>query len=53
MIIESLNKLGLVIPTDVVVVSFDDPDAHRICYFPITAVIQELYKVVRTGKCNK
>jgi len=40
--IESLNKLGLVIPNDIAVVSFDDPDVYRICYSPITAVAQPL-----------
>ena len=40
--IESLNKLGLIIPDDVAVVSFDDPDSYKICYSPVTAVAQPL-----------
>jgi LacI family transcriptional regulator len=40
--IESLNRLGLVIPDDIAVVSFDDPDSYKLCYSPITTVAQPL-----------
>lgn len=40
--IESLNKLGLAIPDDIAIVSFDDPDVYKICYSPVTAVAQPL-----------
>lgn len=40
--IQSLSKLGLTIPNDVAMVSFDDPDSYKICYSPVTAVAQPL-----------
>ncbi|NQU52676.1 MAG: LacI family DNA-binding transcriptional regulator [Bacteroidetes bacterium] len=40
--IESLSKLGLVIPDDVAMVSFDDPDSYKICYSPVTTIAQPL-----------
>ena len=40
--IESLNKLGKIIPDDVALVSFDDPDSYKICYSPVTTVAQPL-----------
>ena len=40
--IESLSLLGLKIPDDVAVVSFDDPDAYKICSSPVTAIAQPL-----------
>lgn len=43
--IESLSKLGLTIPNDVAMVSFDDPDSYKICYSPVTAVAQPLAEI--------
>jgi LacI family transcriptional regulator len=40
--IESLSRLGLVIPEDVAMVSFDNPDSYKICYSPVTSVAQPL-----------
>lgn len=40
--IESLTRMGLVIPDDVAIVSFDDPDSYKLCYSPITTVAQPL-----------
>ena len=40
--IESLSRLGLVIPDDVAMVSFDDPDSYKICYSPVTSIAQPL-----------
>lgn len=40
--IQSLNKLGLIIPNDVAMVSFDNPDSYKICYSPVTAIAQPL-----------
>lgn len=40
--IESLGKLGLTIPNDVAIVSFDNPDSYKICYSPVTAIAQPL-----------
>ncbi len=40
--IESLSSQGLKIPDDVAIVSFDDPDAYKICYSPVTAIAQPL-----------
>ena len=45
--IEILNNLGKIIPKDLAVVSFDDPDSNRICYSPITAVAQPLEQIGR------
>lgn len=40
--IESLNNLGIKIPDDVAIVSFDDPDSYKLCYSPVTTVAQPL-----------
>lgn len=40
--IESLSSQGLKIPDDVAMVSFDDPDAYKICSSPVTAIAQPL-----------
>src|SRR5690554_5548023 len=42
---ESIHSLGLNIPDDVAVVSFDDPDAYRISNPPVTAVAQPLREI--------
>lgn len=43
--IESLSTLGLKLPDDIAVVSFDDPDAYKICYSPVTAIAQPLTEI--------
>ncbi|MBT3382247.1 MAG: LacI family DNA-binding transcriptional regulator [Prolixibacteraceae bacterium] len=43
--IESLNVLGLNIPNDIAIVSFDDPDAYKICYSPVTTMAQPLTEI--------
>jgi LacI family transcriptional regulator len=40
--IESLNKLGILIPDEVAIVSFDDPDSYKLCHSPVTTVAQPL-----------
>jgi LacI family transcriptional regulator len=39
--------LGLTIPDDVAVVSFDDPDAYKISQPPISAIAQPLKEIGR------
>ncbi len=36
--LECISELGLNIPGDVAVVSFDNPDAYKICVSPVTAI---------------
>ena len=43
--IESLISLGVKIPDDLAIVSFDDPDAYKICYSPVTAMAQPLMEI--------
>jgi LacI family transcriptional regulator len=43
--LESIYSLGLEIPEDVAVVSFDDPDAYRISNPPVTAIAQPLKEI--------
>lgn len=43
--LESIHSLGLSIPGDVAVVSFDDPDAYRVSNPPVTAVAQPLKRI--------
>jgi len=45
--IETIHSLGLTIPDDVAVVSFDDPDAYRISQPPISAIAQPLKEIGR------
>lgn len=45
--IETIHSLGLVIPDDIAVVSFDDPDAYKISQPPISAVAQPLKEIGR------
>lgn len=40
--LESLNELGMRIPQDVALVSFDDIDAFNLCYPPVTAIDQPI-----------
>ena len=43
--LECIYSLGVRIPEDVAVVSFDDPDAYRISNPPVTAVAQPLKEI--------
>ena len=43
--IECLRELDVRIPEDMSVISFDDMDAYRICYSPISAVVQPIEKM--------
>ncbi len=39
---EVIAELGLSVPDDIAVVSFDDPDFFKVCYSPVTAIAQPL-----------
>lgn len=43
--IETIHSMGLNIPDDIAVVSFDDPDAYKISQPPISAVAQPLKEI--------
>ena len=43
--IETLHSLGLHIPDDIAVVSFDDPDAYKISQPPVSAIAQPLQEI--------
>lgn len=43
--IETIHSLGLNIPGDIAVVSFDDPDAYKISQPPISAIAQPLKEI--------
>jgi len=45
--IETIHSLGLIIPDDIAVVSFDDPDAYKISQPPISAIAQPLQEIGR------
>jgi LacI family transcriptional regulator len=45
MALECIHDMELRIPEDIAVVSFDDPDAYRISYPPVTAVAQPLKEI--------
>jgi LacI family transcriptional regulator len=45
--IETIHSIGLNIPDDIAVVSFDDPDAYKISQPPISAVAQPLKEIGR------
>ena len=47
--IESIAALGLRIPDDVAIVSFDNPDAYKICVSPVTVVNQPLKEIGKTA----
>ena len=40
--LESLNEMNIKIPQDVAIVSFDDIDAFKLCYPPVTAIAQPI-----------
>lgn len=43
--IETIHSMGLKIPNDIAVVSFDDPDAYKISQPPISAIAQPLKEI--------
>jgi LacI family transcriptional regulator len=43
--IETIHSLGLNIPNDIAVVSFDDPDAYKISQPPVSAIAQPLKEI--------
>ncbi len=43
--IECLSTMGIKIPDDLALVSFDDPDAYKICVSPVTVVNQPLKEI--------
>ena len=43
--IECITGLGLRIPEDIAIVSFDNPDAYKICSSPVTVVDQPLKEI--------
>lgn len=45
--LESIYSLGLTIPDDIAVVSFDDPDAYKISNPPVSAIAQPLKELGR------
>ncbi len=45
--IECLKELGAGIPEDISVISFDDMDAYKIAYTPISAIVQPLEDMSR------
>ena len=47
--IEFISSSGLKIPEDIAVVSFDDPDAYKICISPVTVVNQPLKEIGKTA----
>ncbi len=47
--IESISALGLKIPDDIAIVSFDNPDAYKICVSPVTVVNQPLKEIGKTA----
>jgi LacI family transcriptional regulator, galactose operon repressor len=47
--LESLKEMNIKIPQDVALVSFDDIDAFKLCYPPVTAVVQPITKMGATA----
>lgn len=43
--IECISSLGLKIPDDIAIVSFDNADAYKICVSPVTVVAQPLQEI--------
>ena len=43
--IECISALGLKIPEDIAIVSFDNADAYTICFSPVTVVAQPLQEI--------
>ncbi len=49
MAIECITSLGMKIPEDVALVSFDNADAYKICVSPVTVVAQPLKDIGKTA----
>ena len=49
MAIECISSLGLKIPDDIAVVSFDNTDAYKICVSPVTVIGQPLKEIGKTA----
>jgi len=49
MAIECISTLGLKIPDDIAVVSFDNTDAYKICVSPVTVIGQPLKEIGKTA----
>lgn len=49
--LEVIAGLGLKIPEDIAVVSFDDPDYFKVCYSPVTAIAQPLEEMGKKAVC--
>ena len=47
--LECLKEMNIKIPQDVALVSFDDIDAFKLCYPPVTAVVQPITKMGETA----
>ncbi|MDP2337358.1 MAG: substrate-binding domain-containing protein [Bacteroidota bacterium] len=47
--IECISDLGLKVPDDVAIVSFDNADAYTICVSPVTVVAQPLKEIGKTA----
>ncbi len=47
--IECISALGLKIPEDIAIVSFDNPDAYKICVSPVTVIDQPLKEIGKTA----
>jgi len=47
--IECISAMGLKIPDDIAIVSFDNPDAYKICTSPVTVVNQPLKEIGKTA----
>lgn len=47
--IECISQLGLRIPDDIAVVSFDNPDAYKICASPVTVISQPIEEIGKTA----
>ncbi len=45
--LEVISELGLNVPDDLAVVSFDDPDFFKVCFSPVTAIAQPLEEMGR------
>ena len=45
--IETIHSMGLNIPDDIAIVSFDDPDAYKISQPPVSAIAQPLKEIGR------
>jgi len=49
MAIECISNMELRIPDDIAIVSFDNPDAYKICTSPVTVISQPLEEIGKTA----